>query len=1052
MTKQPPDESGEHVLGDQFARHLEQEHQQIIDGQDRALDPSGSVASDSRLEQAIPVLKLLEEVRRFKRSQPNALVDTHRNSSSVDLEGKDSGTTDAFTDGLAGGKRIGRFEIHDTLGKGGFGLVLRGRDKELDRDVAIKIPRPEYLLTEDAQHRFMREAKTAAALSHPNIVTVYESGNDRSVFYLVSEFIPGESLADWLARAGGPVDSFDSAHLVSTLADALQHAHSRHVLHRDIKPGNILLEIHDHQDVPAADLCKVAKITDFGLAKFDDDVQSQTQTGSIVGTPTYMAPEQTTGDHPTIDGRADIYSLGTVLYELLTGSPPFRRSTVLETIAAVQKAEPRQPRQLEPNIPKDLQAICLKCLEKDPHKRYESAHHLRQDLQRFLNGRPVEARDITNLDRLYRWAIRNPALSVSIAGLAVVITAALVTTTALWVRSDFLRRQSDARQELADSRKLIADQRLANLQEAIDTVYDSLKVMPEIDSQEFKQFRRELLSKVNQQYTSLVSETPADDGLKRKKIDSLLKLVALKSRLDDTAGALAIATKIAVPSDSPDTKAAALGQRIEAMILAAEGYFAEKDHAQGKQYLSQALGAARQQFVSVRNPQLDDRVDLATTLSQASRIAASQGLQTLANELSIEAIGVWETIDADQISDDETILEMANTFLAAAEAHGKSEKVIRGRMYSQFVIDLLTGALSAETKRLPEVRFTLAKAYFNQAWSKIGFYDECRPILVHCQETLDSLVEQHPAVPKYRILHLRQRYYWGLIEFIKAGNAVDSRHHRLIAQSIFQRNVNQADELLVRFPDHEAEILKAKLGSWEVLGSTTGLLGDYAQGVEILEEVRSVHRQLYEQTGSNRNLVRLSAIDGNIAELMILSKDYQAAIDMSQRKIDDLQTILESDPDAGQVERYISNGYLTISRAHRKLAQFDEAWSAFQRAKQYQKFEPIETMFGEEAVHLLNLERVSEAREKFQAFVTYCEQADQSQRIVTTAVMAIEAIEGHASAEDADTASLRSFFAEAAISALEELKRNAADAYETLIDSVELDPLKNTPEFADWNR
>ncbi|MGI9519096.1 MAG: protein kinase domain-containing protein [Pirellulaceae bacterium] len=1061
MTSNDPNRQSD----EQFARQLEHQHQQILEGDAEARAPDDELAldTDSRVAKAIPVLNLLEEFRQF-RDQP---ADTRLSADGSTDHPAGPVSTDPGNPWTGQADQIGRFQIQGVVGRGGFGVVLQAHDPQLDRDVAVKIPRFDVALSDDSLKRFNREARAAAVLSHPNVVTVYESGQHGSLCFLVSEFVEGETLAKWLNRQSNPLSAEIAAELVVTLADAVQHAHSRHVLHRDIKPSNILLKQSSAQQLDESSLASSAMITDFGLARFETDLESQTQTGSLVGTPAYMAPEQTqSGRHP-VDERADVYALGSVLYELMTGQPPFRHDTIVETVAAVQKAEPRALRSINPQVPQDLEAVCLKCLEKKPEDRYASAYELQQDLTAFLEDRPVKARPVTALDRGLRWTRRNPALSGALGSLAIVIIAALITTTALWLRSDYLRRQSDARQELADSRKLIADQqtqlalqkqtladeRLSDLEQAIDSIYEALKRMPEIDSNEFRQVRQELLANVNRQYTSLVNETPADAKLQRKQVDSLLKLVALKSRLDDTAGAIEIATRIAEPEGETAgaTSVAELGQRIDAMILAAEAHYANKENTRGQQFLDRALQAARERFSSIASPDEQDRIDLAVALSKACRVATDQGLRTLANELAVEAIGVWETVNTGDIDDDETILDMARTFEAAAQAHSKAEKGVRGRMFSQFAADLIVDALSEETQALPDVQFDLARVYFLQAWGVIGDYDQCREILVKCQGVLDPLIEQHPTVARYRDLNLRQRYYWGLTELIKSFNAADKRKHQLRAQEEFQRNVNLADELMLRFPDDFDDIQNAKLTSWEMLGSVTGQIGDTDKGIKILEDVLEVHTDLYERTGNQTNLVRIDAVQGNMAELLILAGEYELAIEKLEIKNAGLLEILESDPQAGQVERYLSNGYIQLSRAHAGLEQHDEALASFQLAKQHRKFEPVVSMFGEESVYLVKLGRFDDARQQFEAFANHCLDELEQQRIVNQGVSILDSIQSSDEAEDTAAVDLRSFVATAAIAVLDELQDSDEESFNALMSSDKLDPLRQTPEFEQWN-
>jgi WD40 repeat protein len=301
------------------------------------------------------------------------------------------------------------YEVLGLLGRGGMGLVYRARQVRLGRIVALKVIRSLGLGGEADPARFRTEAEAIARLQHPNIVQIYEVGEHNGLPFMSLELCPGGSLD---SRLGGtPLPPRQAAQLVETLARAMQAAHQAHVIHRDLKPANVLL---------AAD--GTPKITDFGLAKKLDDVD-QTQTGAIMGTPSYMAPEQAAGKVRQVGPAADIYSLGVLLYQVLTGRPPFRGTSVLETLEQVRTQEPVPPTRLQPRTPRDLNTICLKCLEKEPNKRYASAGELADDLRRYIAGEPILARPVGSLERLAKWARRRPAvafLSVLSAAIAVV--------------------------------------------------------------------------------------------------------------------------------------------------------------------------------------------------------------------------------------------------------------------------------------------------------------------------------------------------------------------------------------------------------------------------------------------------------------------------------------------------------------------------------------------------------------------------------------------------------------------------------------------------------
>ncbi len=350
--------------------------------------------------------------------------------------------------------RIAGYEIRELLGEGGMGVVYKARQERLDRFVALKMIRS-GARSQDLV-RFETEAKAVAAIEHANIVKIFEIAEQDGLPYLSLEFVAGGSLAKKIG--GKPQPVAEAARIVEVLARAIFVAHQHSVVHRDLKPANVLL---------AAD--GTPKITDFGLVKRLEGDSGQTRTGSIVGTPSYMAPEQARGEGQNVGPAADQYSLGAILYELLTGRPPFQGASVLDTLEMVRSREPVAPSQLQPKTPRDVETICLKCLEKDVARRYPDVLALAEDLRRFQAGEPILARPVSDPERLWRWCLRNRRLAImsaAVALLLVIVAAGSAIASVMLVKANAVteERRQEAERKRAEA---VAAARAANEQNRI---------------------------------------------------------------------------------------------------------------------------------------------------------------------------------------------------------------------------------------------------------------------------------------------------------------------------------------------------------------------------------------------------------------------------------------------------------------------------------------------------------------------------------------------------------------------------------------------------------
>ena len=399
-----------------------------------------------------------------------------------------------------------------------MGVVYKALQIDLQRPVALKMILAGAHASAAQLERFKAEARAEARLQHPNIVQVYEIGEHDGLPYFSLEFVDGGNLSQ--KSDGKPQPPREAAHLIEILAQAAHYAHERGIVHRDLKPANVLLASPGRESGESP----TPKIADFGLAKCLDDESGSTRTGLVIGTPSYMAPEQALGQNRDITRATDVYALGAILYELLTGRPPFLATTMLDTVEQVRTEEPVPPTRLQPKLPRDLETICLKCLHKDARKRYASADALADDLHRFLAGEPIQARPVGSAERSWRWCRRNPRVAGLSAAVALLLVASTVGALAFAYLIDRKQRETEqaraaaeesARQAKAESERADASAREAVLRYAL--ALDALNVV---------------VGKVGNQ----LENTPATERVRTEVLQAVMTVLEKSAELGDPKG------------------------------------------------------------------------------------------------------------------------------------------------------------------------------------------------------------------------------------------------------------------------------------------------------------------------------------------------------------------------------------------------------------------------------------------------------------------------------------------------------------------------------------
>lgn len=600
---------------------------------------------------------------------------------------------------------VGDYQVLAELGRGGMGVVYRARQTSLNRIVALKMILAGEYASPELLVRFRNEAETVARLQHPHIVQIHEVGEESGRPFFSLEFVDGKSLAQQLA--GAPLEPLKAADLMRTLARAMQYAHERSVIHRDLKPANVLI---------AAD--GTPKIADFGLARLLDKDGGDTRTGSVLGTPSYMAPEQTRGETRVIGPATDIYALGAVLYESVTGRPPFRAATPLETARQVVTEEPVPPSRLQPKLPKDLETICLKCLQKDPTRRYPSAKDLADDLGRFLSGEPITARPVGIRERSWKWMKRRPTAAALVA-VAVVATIALVGGGVLY--NARMQRERDNAQR--------------NFQMALDAVNRSYTQISEdllLNAPHMEPMRRRLLQSAREFYEQFVRERSNDPTLQAELARAYWRM-----------------GNITRQTGSKDESRALFEKAIE----------------------------IQQRLVDEQPGALDFQVDLALSRVNLAGVCAEQGQLKQAEEMYDAALPTLRRQVRDEPNHGENRARLAhaiNALGSTRRALSRNEEAKAAHEEALAILKDLVGDNSGPV----ECRHRVAEAHtgLGDLCSVAGDFGGAKNHYSAASEFLGQLVREHPEHPVF--LNERAHAYRNLSRVEnQAGNHADAVAH-----------------------------------------------------------------------------------------------------------------------------------------------------------------------------------------------------------------------------------------------------------------------------------
>jgi tetratricopeptide (TPR) repeat protein/tRNA A-37 threonylcarbamoyl transferase component Bud32 len=695
----------------------------------------------------------------------------------------------------------------EELGRGGMGVVYKARQRGLNRLVAIK--QLGSGAGAEAEARFKIEAEAVARLQHPNIVQIYEIGDTDGVPYFSMEHVAGTNLAAQLD--GTPQAPAAAARLVEVLARAIHYAHERGIIHRDLKPSNVLL---------AGD--GTPKICDFGLAKRVDDDSGRTRAGQVFGTPSYMAPEQADGRVRDVGPCSDVYALGAILYEALTGRPPFRGASVFDTLEQVRTREPVLPSALQPKTPRDLETICLKCLQKEPHKRYASALELADDLHRFLAGEPIRARRTPAWERGWKWARRNRAA----AALLVVVPALLLVTTAVSVTAavSINGARTAAQRDAEHAREAL---KLANA--TLDAAVNKITANPKLRDRGFFELRKELLASVLPHYETLATLQTDDPTLEAERARAYGKMGAIRLSLGENEQALRDYQEMDAVFSSliarhPDVSAyrysAAAGANDLADLLRARGSSAEGWAVldRGEEF-AEGLVRDHPEIADYHLVRLRLRCNRAGMLENEGKHDEALRALREAEQFEAEAEGRFpEQVEFRSLLGQLLTmrgLSFANAghFAEAEQAHRRALSVLRP-----------LGEAPAATLGPRE---SLADAWFGLgvAVSQQGRQKEAREATARALALCEELCEEAPTVPGFRDLLAKILNNLAYISEELSESAT--------ATQLRRRSLDTFEKLAAGFPTHSD--YKENLGlSYAFHGNAEFQRGKYDTGLEWL--------------------------------------------------------------------------------------------------------------------------------------------------------------------------------------------------------------------------
>ncbi|MBI1324763.1 protein kinase [bacterium] len=799
---------------------------------------------------------------------------------------------------------FGDYEIDKELGRGGMGVVYKARQVSLNRPVALKMIKAGVLADESELRRFQNEAEAVALLDHPGIVPVYEVGDHDGQRYFSMRLIDGGNLAEELGKFEN--DPRATAALLVEIAEAVQHAHSRGILHRDLKPANILIDSAGHPH-----------ITDFGLAKRIEDDLEMTATGQVMGTPAYLSPEQALGHKGSITTATDVYGLGAIFYALLTGKAPFTGETVFEMLDAVRAQTPERPTKYNARIPRDLETIALKCLEKDPRRRYSSAQGIADDLRNWLNSRPISARRVSASERAWLWCKRRPtvaglaatAVLASVCGITAVIAVQARANQALMRKNDDLSL-ANSRITMANSNLFAANERV---KERFELANDAIRLFEGevgedliLKEDQFKPLRDRLLRSAAAFYTKLeeLLKDQPDDASRKALGDAYFQLGELTEKISDQAAALEIHRKaLAVRRELSSLPKAETAVKLDmARSLKSIGMLQKKsgDVPGAKVTLEEGMRLAKQAATDSKGNEEAQRVS-AMSQHYYGTVLEDSGEHDAALALNEQVLGIRQKLADARPDDSQLQMELANTYNNMGlnlSGLGKKGEALDSYRRAEAIYQKLADTYP----NVPRFRKDLADTISNLQLmlSNLGKTRESLEQGRRGQAILEKLIQENPSVTDYRRSLAMFHHNCGarLRELGDNSAAIDDCK----AAVEIQEKLYEANPTVTHFQQDLANTLGALAVAQTLSGDNAGAKTTFRRGLEIKEKLVAANPTFF---AFQSELVTTSI---NFAEFLRKQNDFQESRRAYDLALGQIESVLQKKPGNAEFSMYLAYG------------------------------------------------------------------------------------------------------------------------------------------------